>query len=140
MANVSLALIMIAVTIKFNKNYIKMNHRESIINTEHSQYKNLIDIKSILISVGKGVLVVMALLLVQFYYEDKSPVPALVICISCTYNAYTYSRNPKVLSYFLLYLRQQQEGPRLWHQILLPSQDKVLPLPEAVPQPVPLVT
>ena len=131
LVNVSITFTFLVISFQFNKYYIKKNHRGNIIITEHEQYKHLINIKSLISTFALGVGLILVLILVQNYYKEKSPVPGLLVCAINTFISYTYSRNPKVVSYFKLYLRQHKEAPRLWLSIMLHSPVKVLPLQES---------
>ena len=131
LVNVSITFTFLVISFQFNKYYIKKNHRGNIIITEHEQYKHLINIKSLISTFALGVGLILVLILVQNYYKGKSPVPGLLVCAINTFISYTYSRNPKVVSYFKLYLRQHKEAPRLWLSIMLHSPVKVLPLQES---------
>ena len=131
LVNVSITFTLLFISFQFNKYYIKNNHRGNIIITEQEQYKHLINIKSLISTFALGVGLILVLILVQKYYKEKSPVPGLLVCAINTFISYTYSRNPKVVSYFKLYLRQHKEAPRLRLSIMLHSPVKVLPLQES---------
>ena len=131
LVNVSITFTYLSISFQFNKYYIKKNHRGNIIIAEHKQYEHLIKIKSLISALALGVGLILGLVLLQKYYKEKSPVPGLLVCTINTFINYTYSRNPKVVSYFKLYLRQKKEGPRLWLSNMLYSPVKVLPLPES---------
>ena len=131
LVNVSITFTYLSISFQFNKYYIKKNHRGNIIIAEHKQYEHLIKIKSLISALALGVGLILGLVLLQKYYKEKSPVPGLLVCTINTFINYTYSRNPKVVSYFKLYLRQKKEGPRLWLSNMLYSPVKVLPVPES---------